>query len=208
MRKHRIALKRASCILQTDLSSLVQGLISSSNIKGKKAHNIKLFPWLMLILAEFSVQHLTAVLCVHMCARMRSLQHGVCARERGWGSWSDYPQNWGFNGLWLSKLWQCSCRKALERLQWNKQLYEWCKTTRRKEHQRDWFRSYWEGFDQWRWIRVLWLTVFNKGSLYLGLCFRVGMHNSLCVCASDCDASRGRLCPIQCLIVKGEFQYL
>lgn len=73
-------MKWAFCTLQTDLSSLARGLISLSNIKGKTAHNIKLFPWLTLIPAEFSAQQLTAILCPCVCVWMRAREHtrGPC----------------------------------------------------------------------------------------------------------------------------------
>lgn len=66
-----------------------------------------------------------------------------------------------FSGTWTSSLWQLwrgnccvtGCISFLERPRWKKQLYEWCKMTNRRER-RGCLKGFWEGLDQWRWIKM------------------------------------------------------
>lgn len=182
-------MKWAFCTLQTDLSSLARGLISSSNIKGKTAHNIKLFPWLTLILAEFSAQQLSAMLCVCVCV---STCAWMRAREHTRGPRSDPVHSRQLDGLSEPKLWQCSCVTVWisfsVRPQWGKKNALWMmrgdsqkRTTKRLTHRLlGRFRSP-------RWIR--------QGP--------VGCMEYL-QCIRDCDASQVASCSSSyCECMKG-----
>lgn len=88
--------------------------------------------------------------------------------------------------------------RFIEMLQWNKLLYEWCKVTRRKGVTKGLTQSLLGRFRSMKISQVVVVVtncIMRLRFPYVGLCFCVGMHNSLCVCTVwYYSACKVRLC--------------